>query len=110
MYQKKEFPRFRMYIFFLVFVIFFIKFSTTHVHANTYEIEDLEISELYDLNFDKQNIINKAFELAFKELILKITISDDNKNLNVENLKLIKSLVDSFSINISAARGLVLKL
>ena len=98
MYQKKEFPRFRMYIFFLVFVIFFIKFSTTHVHANTYEIEDLEISELYDLNFDKQNIINKAFELAFKELILKITISDDNKNLNVENLKLIKSLVDSFTI------------
>ena len=81
MYQKKEFPRFRMYIFFLVFVIFFIKFSTTHVYANTYEIEDLEISELYDLNFDKQNIINKAFELAFKELILKKLEQKDNDRI-----------------------------
>ena len=36
--------------------------------------------------------------MAFKELIAKITISEDKKNLNSTNLKLIKSLVDSFTI------------
>ena len=36
--------------------------------------------------------------MAFKELMAKITISEDKKNLNSTNLKLIKSLVDSFTI------------
>jgi len=98
MFQKKKIIRFRLYIFFLLFVLFFIKFSTTSVYANTYKIIDLEISESYDLNFDKQNIIDSAFQMAFKELITKITISEDKKNLNSTNLKLIKSLVDSFTI------------
>ena len=98
MFQKKKIIRFRLYIFFLLFVLFFIKFSTTSVYANTYKIIDLEISESYDLNFNKQNIIDSAFKIAFKELIAKITISEDKKNLNSTNLKLIKSLVDSFTI------------
>jgi hypothetical protein len=58
----------------------------------------LEISESYDLNFNKQNIIDSAFQMAFKELIAKITIYDDKKNLESTNLKQIKSLVDSFAI------------
>jgi len=87
-----------MYIFFLFFILFFIKFSTAYVNANTYKIVDLEISEPYELNFDKKKIIENAFDLAFEELIAKITISGDKKKLNKTNLKLIKSLVDSFSI------------
>ena len=98
MFQKKKIIRFRLYIFFLLFVLFFIKFSTTSTHANAYKIIDIEISESYDLNFNKQNIIDSAFKIAFRELIAKITISEDKKNLNSTNLKLIKSLVDSFSI------------
>ena len=98
MFQKKKIIRFRLYIFFLLFVLFFIKFSTTSVYANTYKIIDLEISESYDLNFNKQNVIDSAFQMAFKELIAKITIFEDKKNLNSTNLKLIKSLVDSFTI------------
>jgi hypothetical protein len=98
MFQKKKIIRFRLYIFFLLFVLFFIKFSTTSTHANAYKIIDIEISESYDLNFNKQNIIDSAFKIAFRELIAKITISEDKKNLNNTNLKLIKSLVDSFSI------------
>ena len=98
MLQKKKIIRFRLYIFFLLFVLFFIKFSTTSVYANTYKIIDLEISESYDLNFNKQNVIDSAFQMAFKELIAKLTISEDKKSLNRTNLKLIKSLVDSFTI------------
>ena len=79
MLQKKIFIRFRLYIFFLYFVLFFIKFSTLYVYGNIYKIIDLEISEPYELNFNKQNIIDSAFQLAFKELIAKITIFEDNK-------------------------------
>jgi len=98
MFKKKKIIQFRLYIFFLLFVLFFIKFSTTSTYANTYKIIDIEISESYDLNFNKQNIIDSAFKIAFKELIEKITISEDKKNLNNTNLKLIKNLVDSFTI------------
>ena len=98
MLQKKIFIRFKLYIFFLYFVLFFIKFSTLYVYGNIYKIIDLEISEPYELNFNKQNIIDSAFQLAFKELIAKITIFEDNKKLNNTNLRLIKSLVDSFAI------------
>ena len=98
MFQKKKIIRFRLYIFFLLFVLFFIKFSTTSTYANTYKIIDIEISEPYDLNFNKQNIIDSAFKIAFKELIAKITISEDKKNLNSTNIKIIESLVDSFTI------------
>ena len=98
MFQKKKIIRFRLYIFFLLFVLFFIKFSTTSTHANAYKIIDIEISESYDLNFNKQNIIDSAFKIAFRELIAKITISEDKKNLNSTNLKLIKSLVNYFTI------------
>ena len=98
MFQKKTIIRFRLYIFFLLFVLFFIKFSTTSTYANTYKIIDIEISEPYDLNFNKQNIIDSAFKIAFKELIAKITISEDKKNLNSTNIKIIESLVDSFTI------------
>jgi hypothetical protein len=98
MFQKKKIIRFRLYIFFLLFVLFFIKFSTTSTHANAYKIIDIEISESYDLNFNKQNIIDSAFKIAFRELIAKITISEDKKNLKSTNLKLIKSLVNYFTI------------
>ncbi len=98
MFKIKKIIRFRLYIFFLLFVLIFFKFSTTSVYANIYKIVDLEISESYDLNFNKQNIIDSAFQMAFKELIAKITIYDDKKNLESTNLKQIKSLVDSFAI------------
>ena len=73
MNKKKNYLRF--YISFLFFLIFFIKFSTTTVAANTYKIVDIEISEPYDLNFNKEKLIDIAFKTAFEELMLKINVS-----------------------------------
>ena len=87
-----------IYILFFFFIIIFIKFSTVSVKANTYKIVDLEISKPYDNNFDKEKVIDKAFEKAFEELILKITTIKKDKIKNITNLKSIYSLVDSFSI------------
>ena len=87
-----------VYIFFLFFLIIFAKFSTISVNANTYKITDLEISEPYDNNFNKDVVIDTAFKKAFERIILKITTIKKNEIGNLNNLKTIYSLIESFSI------------
>ena len=87
-----------VYIFFLFFLIIFAKFSTIEASANTYKIADLEISKPYDKNFNKEEIINIAFEKAFHQLILRITTIEKNQIQKLSSLKNIYSLVESFSI------------
>ena len=87
-----------LYNFFIIFFIHLFIFSTNNVEANTYKIKNIEISDEYNANFNKEDIINKAFQSAFKILISKITISKDYELIEKQNLKLIKSFVDSFSV------------
>ena len=98
MLQKKKIIDSRFYIFLLFLFGFFVKFSTTNLNADNYKIQNLEISEPYEINFNKQKIIDRAFSLAFKELIAKITVSDERILSDKTDLKLVKSLVDTFSI------------
>jgi len=86
------------YIFFLFFIIFFIKFSTDNVNANTYKVSDIEISKVYDKDFNKEEVIDIAFKKAFKELILRITTTNGEQVSKLTNLKNIYSLIESFSI------------
>ncbi len=97
-FKKKTKYNLTIYILFLFFLIFFTKFSTTVTFANTYKIEDLQIAESYDNNFNKENVINTAFEKAFEQLLLKITSIDDEEIAKLINLKNIYGLVESFSI------------
>ena len=83
---------------FLFFIIIFTKFSTSIANANTYKISDLEISKPYDNNFNKDTVIDEAFEKAFEQIILKITTLDKNNISRLRNLKTIYSLIESFSI------------
>ena len=95
---KKKISTTSFYILFLIIFIFFIKFSTEKVLANSYKVSDIEISEPYNINFSKEKVIDVAFKNAFEELIYTLLTSDYyylNKNVNI---KLIKSLIDSFSI------------
>ncbi len=95
--NKYRFNR-SIYIYFFIFLIFFIKFSTISANANSYKIVDLEISKIYDNNFNKETVIDIAFEKAFKELILRITTLKNDELNQLANLKTIYSLVESFSI------------
>ena len=97
MLNKKQ-NRSSFYILFLFFLIFFIKFSTTNVFAKIYKITDIEISEPYDLNFSKEKVIDVAFKKAFEELMLTLTTSENSYLSKTKNLKLIKTLIESFSI------------
>ena len=96
--KKKNKYDYIIYILFLFFIIFFSKFSTTAAKANTYKIVDLEISKPYDNNFNKEFVIDEAFEKAFEQIILKITTLRLDDIIKLKNLKTIYSLVDSFSI------------
>ena len=95
--MKKLFKTF-LYNFFVLFFIYLFLFSTNEVYANTYKIENIEVSNEYTTNFNKEDVIDKAFKNAYQILINKITISKDHKSLKRQNLKMIKSFVESFSI------------
>ena len=95
---KNKINTLSFYILFLIIFIIFIKFSTEKVLANSYKVSDIEISEPYNLNFSKEKVIDIAFENAFEELIFTLLTSEYyylNKDVNI---KIIKSLIDSFSI------------
>ncbi len=94
----KKIPKIFLYNFFIIFFIYLFIFSTKNVYANTYKIENIEISDEYNTNFNKEYVIDKAFQRAFKILISKITVSKDYKQIENQNLKLIKSFVESFSV------------
>ena len=95
---KNKINTLSFYILFLIIFIIFIKFSTDKVLANSYKVSDIEISEPYNLNFSKEKVIDVAFKNAFEELIFTLLTSEYyylNKDVNI---KIIKSLIDSFSI------------
>ena len=87
-----------LYIFFLVLIIVFSEFSTNFAKAKNFVINDIEIQEEYDLNFDKIKVVDRAFKRAFEILISKILQSENKSILRSINLKQIKSFVESFSI------------
>ncbi|MFL2892070.1 MAG: hypothetical protein ACJZ8F_01195 [Candidatus Pelagibacter sp.] len=87
-----------LYIFFLVLIIIFSEFSTNFAKAKNFVINDIEIKEEYDLNFDKIKVIDRAFKRAFEILISKILQSKNQSILRSINLNQIKSFVESFSI------------
>ncbi len=87
-----------LYFFFLLFILVFIKFSTAIVLADNYTVKNIKIKEQYDINFNKDKVINKGFEKGFKTLIFKIVESKDKKLFkDIPNNK-ISSLIDNFSI------------
>tara|TARA_B100000767_G_C19691467_1_gene504200 strand:- start:163 stop:1224 length:1062 start_codon:yes stop_codon:yes gene_type:complete len=87
-----------LYIFFLVLAVNLSFFSTNKVNAKAFLIEEIEISEKLENNFNKDILINKGFKKAFKELMGKLIQSKDlNKTKDIKINK-IKSMIETFSI------------
>ena len=89
----------RLYIFFFTYVLLIIFFSTTFLQAKTFKVSNLEISQPFELNFDKNKVIDKGFRAAFLNLISMITTSTDQKTVKSTSLREIKGIVDSFTIS-----------
>ena len=77
---KKKFNNLnKLYIIFFYFVLFINVIFTTSLKANSFKITNLEISEPFELNFNKEKVIDKGFKIAFFELASMITTSGDKK-------------------------------
>ncbi len=81
---------------FLSLILFF--FSTAKVQGKAFDINKIEISRPFKLDFDKNKVIDEGFIKAFFELISLITNSSDQKKINQIKLNEIKGMIDSFSI------------
>jgi len=88
----------RLYIFFCILALIIFFFSTEKASAKSFEINNIEISEPFKKNFDKNKVIDKGFKKAFLELTYKITKSSDYKKLEIFDLNEIKSMIETFSI------------
>ena len=84
------------YLWFLALLNIF--FSTDFIHAKTFSINDIEISTPFEINFNKNEIIDKAFQQAFNRLILSTTQTKDQKKLKKISLGSIKGMIETFSI------------
>ena len=62
-----------VYIFFISFVLFIIIFSTSLSNANTFKVSDVKISSAFELNFNKNRVIDEGFKVSFYNLISMIS-------------------------------------
>ena len=88
----------RIYIHFCFLVLLNIFFSTENIEAKTFSVNDIEISTPFEINFNKNKIIDEGFAQAFNRLVLSILQTQDQKKLSKTPLVLIKSMIETFSI------------
>ena len=69
----------RLYIHFCFLALLNIFFSTENIQAKTLSVDDIEITTPFEINFNKNEIINKGFIKAFDRLILSIVQTKDQK-------------------------------
>ena len=96
---NKYFKLQKLYIFFISFLLFIIIFSTSLLHANVFKVSDVEISSPFDLNFNKNKVIDDGFKASFFNLISMITTSGDRNRIKDIPLKELKYMIDSFTIS-----------
>ena len=95
---KINFTKF-LYIFFIFLSLNLFFFSTDKAIGKVFEIKDIEISKSFEINFNKNDVIDQGFKKAFSELVLLILNSSDRKKLEKPKLNELKEMVESFSIN-----------
>tara|TARA_B100000767_G_C19727015_1_gene519936 strand:+ start:37 stop:1116 length:1080 start_codon:yes stop_codon:yes gene_type:complete len=89
----------KVYIFFISSVLFLIIFSTSFLYANNFRVSDIDISSPFDLNFNKNKVIDGGFRKSFINLISMITTSGDKEKIKNTPLKEMKGMIDTFTIS-----------
>ena len=97
-FNIKQFNYKRLYIHFCFLALLNIFFSTENIEAKTFSVNDIEISTPFEINFNKNKIIDEGFVQAFNRLVLSILQTQDQKKLSKTPLVLIKSMIETFSI------------
>ena len=96
-YKMKNIIKFcKIFIFFIIFVNTIL---ISKLHANPFNINEIEVSEDFNLDFNKKKVFDKAFESAFFQLISAVIVSKDIYKIEKTSLSTIKSLIDSFTVS-----------
>jgi len=95
---SKKYHRQFLYIFFILLSLNIFFFSTVKSEGKAFEINNIDISRPFEINFNKNEVIDEAFDKAFFELISLIVKSPDRDKIKKIRLNEIKGMVESFSI------------
>ena len=95
---NKKKKHFNVYIFFVFLYVIIFFFSTTKVNSKGFFIDNIEVSKPFELNFNKNRVIDKGFNKAFYELISLLVTSKDREKINLVKLNEIKGMIESFTI------------
>ncbi len=87
-----------LYIFFIFLSLNIFFFSTDKVDAKSFDINNIDISRPFEMNFNKNEVINEGFKKAFVELLSSIINSTDLKKIQKIELNKIKGMIKSFTI------------
>jgi len=96
---NKFYKLLNVYIYFILFSLLIVFFSTTYSNANAFKVSGIEISSPFELNFEKNSVIDKGFQTSFSDLISMITTSGDRKKIKNVSIKELKGMIDSFTIS-----------
>jgi len=88
-----------VYIYFILFSLLILFFSTTYSNANAFKVSDIKISSPFELNFKKNSVIDMGFQISFSDLLSTITTSGDRKKIRNISIKELKGMIDSFTIS-----------
>ena len=98
MYLKKIiFSLKKTYIFFFI-TLLFLNFTTLDTKSSAFKVDDIQITEPFELNFKKDIVFDKAFNEAFNQLSKMIVLSDQSEKLKSTKISEIKNLIDSFNV------------
>jgi len=98
MKSKILFIRITIYPIILILALFKIFFSTAFSYAESFDIKNIQISKQFDMNFQKIDVLDEGFKIAYDNLVSNITKSKDQFKLNDLSLIDIKTMIDNFSI------------
>ena len=87
-----------LYIFFIFLSLIIFFFSTVNSEGKAFDINNIDISRPFEIDFNKNEVIDEGFNKAFFELISLITKSQDKKKISKIKLNEIKGMVETFSI------------
>ena len=87
-----------LYIYFVFLSLNIFFFSTVKLEAKSFDIENIDISKPFKIDFNKNDVIDEGFKKAFFELLQSIVNSSDLKKINKIDLKKVKGMIESFTI------------
>ena len=66
----------KVYFIVIIFILIFNSFFFSKSHSANFKIYDIEIHEEFDLKFKKTKVFEKAFRVAFDQLVSMVATQD----------------------------------